>query len=467
VEQAVTPAVARADAPAFSKGYRAWLLTLLAVTNALNLADRQCIAVVSQAIKVDIKLADWQLGMIQGIGFAAFYSFFGLLLARLSERASRTKIIATCLGLFGLMSALCGTATNSWRLLLFRMGVGVGDGGFGPPVASLVGDHYPPERRASAMSMIWLGAPAGVVCGSMLGGWMAQNVSWRAAFVIIGVSGVLVSVIAFLTLREPRRGMSDPGGIAAAATPPPLLQVLRFLLSKPSMRHLLLGCGLAAVAMNGIGQSLAQFLIRNYHIGFAEAGRVVSVIAGFAMASGLVLGGFGVDWAGRIDKRWYVWGPAITLVLAAPLFATGFAQSAMLGAIVYLILAHVVLFVYYTPSLALAQNMVGADMRATSGFLVGAVLAIIGIGLGPTLALSLSDVYAAHAFTLGHYTTLCPHGLPPADAVAELASACRDASATGLRHSLMTTSLITLWAAVHYFLAARTLRQDLETRYSR
>ncbi len=462
--QAVLPAIESVVPTSFSKGYRAWLLIVLMLTNALNLADRQCLAAVSQAIKIDIRLTDLQLGIIQGFGFAIFYSAFGLPIARLSEHFSRTKIIATSIGLFGVMVSLCSTAASAGRLLLFRIGVGVGDAGFGPPVASLIGDHFKMDRRASAMSIIWLGAPAGVVFGSMFGGWMAEHYTWRRAFVVIGALGLVVSAIAFLTLREPRRGMSDPGA-AVSGRPPPTREVLRFLFSKPSMRHILIGCGLAATSMNGIGQFFGQFLIRNYHIGFAEAGRLLSLVAGIGMASGLALGGFGVDWAGRFDKRWYAWGPAVTLILSAPFFVLGFNQTTAVAAVGFLIAAHVVLFVYYTPTMAIAQNMVGASMRASSGFLVALVIGLVGIGLGPTLVGFLSDMYATHSFTLGKYAAMCPKGLPPAGAAADLAAACRDASATGIRYALMTTALVPIWGAMHYLMGARTVRQDLETLY--
>jgi len=462
--QAVMPAIGAGVGELYSKGYRAWLLTVLMAMNALNLADRQCMAAVAQAIKVDIHLSDAQLGIIQGFGFAIFYSCFGLGLARAAEHFSRTRIIAASIGMFGIMVSLCSTATSFARLLLFRVGVGVGDAGFAPPVASLIGDHYKMDRRAPAMSIIWLGAPIGVIGGSTLGGWMAENYTWRAAFVLIGAIGLLVSLIAFITLREPPRGMSDE--VAASAGPPPsTMEVLKFLLSKPSMRHFLIGCGLAATAMNGIGQFFIPFMMRNYHIGAAEAGRLLGLVGSVGMASGLALGGFGVGRAGRSDRRWYAWAPAVTLLLSALFFVVGFNGKTVAGAVGFLVMAHVVLFIYYTPTLAIAQNMVGASMRASSGFLVAAVIGLVGIGLGPTLVGFLSDAYATHIFTLGHYGTSCPNGLPPAGGAADLVTACRDASANGIRYALMTTALVPIWGALHYFLAARRVREDLATIY--
>lgn len=443
----------------FSKPYRAWLLTILLLTNALNLADRQGLAVVAQAIKNELHFSDAQMGLIQGLAFAIFYTLMGLPLARLAEHFRRTWILCGSIALFGTMVWLCSTAQGFLRLMSFRIGVAVGDAGFGPPVASLIGDHYPMEKRASVMSIIWLGAPLGLVFGSMLGGWMAEHVSWRAAFVAVGAPALVVAVAALLTLKEPARGMLDPGP-AAGGSPPSLWAVLRFLLSKRSMCHILIGCALAATAMNGIGQFFGQFLVRTYHVGFAEAGRLLSLVGGAAMASGLALGGFGVDWGGRFDKRWYAWGPSIGLALAAPAFLLGFNQHAIAAAIGFLMVAHVTLFIYFTPTLALAQNMVGANMRASSAGVVSLVLGLVGVGLGPTLVGFLSDVLARGAFAPGEFSVMCQAGLPHGEAPG-LEQACATASAAGIRQALMAISLFLAWAAVHYLLAARTLRADL------
>jgi predicted MFS family arabinose efflux permease len=451
-------------APLYSRGYRAWLLTVLMLTNAMNLADRQGIAAVAQAVKLDLKFTDSQMGLLQGLAFAIFYTLLALPIARLAERRSRTRIISTSLSIFSVMVALCGTATGFWRLLLFRVGVATGDAGFNAPSASLISDHYPRDKRASVMSIIWLGAPIGVVAGAVFAGWMAEHHGWRAAFVAIGLPALPVALLAFATLREPPRGMFDPER-GAQGPPPPMGTVLRFLLAKRSFRHVLIGCGIAATSMNAIGQFLGQYLLRTYHLGFAEAGRMLGLVAGVAMASGLLLGGFGVDWAGRFDKRWYVWLPAIGLALATPGFLLGFNQSSLTATVVALIVAHTVLFVYYTPSLAIAQNMVGPSMRASSAFVISLVLSLVGIGIGPTLAGILSDVSARNAFRLGDYAALCPGGAPLASEAARLGDACAQASAQGLKYAMVAVSLLFVWAAFHYVLASRTLKRDLDTHW--
>jgi hypothetical protein len=179
----------------------------------------------------------------------------------------------------------------------------------------------------------------------------------------------------------------------------------------------------------------------------------------------MLLGGFGIDWAARRDKRWYAWGPALTLVLACPFFVVGFAQPTVLSAALVLATGHILLFVYWTPTLALGANMVGASMRASSVFVFNFVIGMMGIGFGPTLVGILSDGFARSSFAAGNYA-LCPHGRAPVAVVDAFTQACADAKAVGLRHALMTVSFTCVWAGIHYWLAARTIRKDLETFYT-
>ena len=453
-----------AGAQSFSRGYRSWLLFVLLLGNVLNLADRQGMAAVAPAFKAELHLTDGQLGLIQGLGFAIFYTLFSLPLALLADRINRARIVSACIAVFGVAAALCGLAQSFWQMLLFRIGVGSGDAGFGPPVASLIGDHYPPHKRTSAMTVVWLGAPIGAVTGSVLGGAFAQYLGWRTWFFAISAPALVLALLAFLTIREPIRGMSDPGGKPAGRPPSPV-KVLQFLVRKRSYVHVLIGGALAATGMNGIGQFLFRFIVAAHHVGPAEAGRILGMISGVSMASGMVLGGFGMDFFARRDRRWYVWGPAIGLTLATPLFMLGFAQGSIPAMIGVLLAGHVALFVYYTPTLGLAQNMAGASMRASSAFAVQLVLGLVGIGLGPTLVGFVSDFFAQQAFTGGDYGALCRGGVAAKGAAEGLAAACKTADASGIRHALTATALVFVWAALHYLLASRRLRQDLDTHY--
>jgi predicted MFS family arabinose efflux permease len=464
-----------ADAPAsshlaaapeeFTRGYRAWMLFLLMLMNALNLADRQGLAAVAPALKRDLHLSDTELGVIQGLGFAIFYTLLGLPIARLAERSSRARIIAVSIAIFSGFGALASQARTFLLLLLCRIGVGIGDAGaIGPPVASLLGDHYPAGKRGSAITVVWLGAPIGALAGAAIGGWTAQHADWRLWFAGLAIPGFVAAALAIFTLREPRRGAFDEGGPTEGPTPS-AKAVTHFLLGKPSMRHVLVGAAFSAIALNGMGQFFARYFVAVFHIGPAQAGGLLGLLVVVAMSSGFVIGGFGVDWAVRRDRRWYVWGPCVSLLLAMPLFEVGLLQPTLTRAMAVLLPAHVALFIFYTPTLAIAQNMVDASMRASSAFAVAIVFGLVGTGLGPTIVGVISDLAAHHSFGAGDFAGQCPGGAARPGAEVTLSSACSTASAHGIRFAMAAVTLLLLWGSLHYFLAARTLRADLDARY--
>jgi predicted MFS family arabinose efflux permease len=450
------------DEAGFTKGYRAWMLFLLAVINMLNLADRQGMASSAPALKADLHLSDTQLGIIQGFGFAVFYTLLGLPIARLCERRSRTRIVALGVGAFAICVALCSQARSFGHILLARIGVGVGDAAFATPVGSLTGDHYPPQRRTVATTLVWLGGPVGALVGSAGGGMIVQSFGWRTWFIVLAIPSFAIAILALLTFREPPRGRFDRA--SGSERIPTMMETLRFMLRKKSMVHILIGCALAAMGMNGLGQFLVRFMVAGYGIGIAEAGRTLGTLAVLAMGSGIALGGFGVTWASKYDRRWAVWGPALGLLVSAPFFAGAAFQPTLLRALPLLAIAHVSMFVYYTPTLALAQNMVGATMRASSSFVVAFVLGMVGIGFGPTIVGVLSDLYAKNAFA-GSFAAACPGGMAPTGAAPALAAHCVEASRAGIVYAIATMSIVFAWAAIHYVLAARTLRQDLDTHF--
>jgi predicted MFS family arabinose efflux permease len=429
-----------AGADEFTPGYRAWMLFMLMLMNALNLADRQGLAAVAPTLKRDLHLSDTELGVIQGLGFAIFYTLLGLPIARLAERSSRARIIAVSIAIFSTFGALTSRAQSFTLLLLCRIGVGIGDAGaIGPPVSSLLGDHYPAGKRASAITVVWLGAPIGALAGAALGGWTAQHADWRTWFVGLAIPGFVAAALAIFTLREPRRGACDEGGPVRGPAPS-AKEVMRFLFGKPSMRHVLLGAAFSAIALNGL-------------------------LVVVAMSSGFVIGGFGVDRAVRRDRRWYVWAPSLSLLIAMPLFVTGLLQPSLARAIAVLLPAHVALFIFYTPTLAIAQNMVDASMRASSAFTVAVVFGLVGTGLGPTLVGIVSDMAASRSFAAGGFALQCPGGAARPGAEAALSHACAAASAQGIRFAMVAVVFLLLWGSLHYFLAARTLRADLDARY--
>jgi hypothetical protein len=143
-----------------------------------------------------------------------------------------------------------------------------------------------------------------------------------------------------------------------------------------------------------------------------------------------------------------------------------FAQSDWRVAATMILLAGAFMFFNWAPSMAAAQNMAEPRMRASVAALLLLSFNLIGNGGGPMFAGFFSDFFANHVFTAGSYAAMCPGGVAPKGAAAELARACSSASATGLHHSMVVSSFIYLWAMLHYLFAARTIRRDLNPEAS-
>ena len=456
------------DAPTktrvYSRRYLAWALGLLFLVYTSNFVDRTILSVLQQPIKEELKLTDAQLGLLGGFAFALLYSTLGIPIARLAERRSRKTIITASVLVWSAMTACCGLAQSYGTLFLFRVGVGVGEAGASPPAHSLIADYFPPKRRATALSIYSLGIPIGVLVGSVLGGLIAQRYGWRPAFAVVGLPGLVLALLTQLTLKEPPRGHSE-GGEAVGAATPSFMAVVKQLAGRPSFLHVAAGASLTSFASYGIGAFAAPYFIRTFHLSLTQAGLVLGLISGVAAAVGTLGGGLVTDRAARRDVRWYVWTPAIGLVIATPLYIAGYLAPNWPLAVAILIFPPVFQYSYLGPSFGVMHNMVPPRMRATATALLFLAINFIGLGFGPTLVGLASDLFAAHQFAgspqIGGFAFLCPGGKAALGASPALSGACRSASAFGVRWAIVVCALVYLWAAAHYALAAKRLRQDM------
>jgi len=208
------PQAAAVRNPAENAPYRVWVLAMLFVVYAFNFLDRQIISILAIPIKEELDLSDRQLGLLGGIAFALLYSVLGVPIAWLADRMSRTWIITIALSVWSGFTALCGFAQNFGQLFLARVGVGVGEAGGVAPSYSLIADYFPPQARARALAIYSLGIPIGsafgVVAGAQIaGGALGENLDWRAAFVIVGIAGLVIAPIFKFTVKDPVRGGLD------------------------------------------------------------------------------------------------------------------------------------------------------------------------------------------------------------------------------------------------------------------
>lgn len=445
----------------FSRGYRTWFLGLMVAASAVSVIDRTSMLTLGQSIKADLHMSDAQFGLMQGFGLAVCYALFGLPLARLADTRNRMKLVAAAVGVFSVFAGLCGLARSVLQLFLFRVVVGVGEAGVQPPIISAISDLYPAQKRGTALSILSMNIGLGTLVGPIAAGYLTEAYSWRAVFLVIGVIGVAVAILSWLTTREPPRGMSDD--IAADKTPAPgFFAVLKLLAAKRSFWQVMAGMAVTNFAAAGVGSFIPLYFSRQFDLGPGMTGVVFGTVSFLSIFCGTVSGGVIVDFLSRRDTRWYVWLPALGALAAGPFYIGGFVLPNAALALVSLTLAGAVLFLYYTPTQALLQNMVEPRMRATAAFVFFVVSGLVGGAGGPALLGYISDQVAAHAFASGSYLAACPGGVAPIAAGAAAHAACRIASVTGLKLAMSVMSCLYVWGAIHFFLAARFVRHDLE-----
>lgn len=202
--------ISRSEAPSVVE--RWYVLIVMCLVYAINIAARYVVTTVFEPIRLELHLTDGGAAFLTGVPLALFYVVFGIPIAWLADRSNRRNIVAASLIIWSGFTVFCGLSQTYWQLLLGRIGVGVGEAGATPPSTSILSDCFPADRRPMALSILALGAPSGAWMGADLAGAVAEAYGWRAAFFALGAPDVLLGLLVFLTIREPKRGRLDAIG---------------------------------------------------------------------------------------------------------------------------------------------------------------------------------------------------------------------------------------------------------------
>ena len=370
-------------------------LWILLTVYIFNFIDRQIVNILAEPIALDLGLSDTQIGLMTGLAFALFYTLLGLPIARYSDRAStnRPRLIAIALATWSAMTALCGLAQNFYQLLLARIGVGVGEAGCTPPAHSLISDIVPPERRSSALAFYSLGIPIGTLLGMMIGGFLADWVGWRMAFLFVGLPGVAMALVVHFMLREPRLGMAGASDSSAAPAPELSLWVsVRTVMQSRAFVLLLLAGSTASFLAYGKTTWTTIFFQRTHELTPGEVGFWFGVINGAAGILGTWLGGYLADRFGARNRRHVLTAPAIAMAVAAPIAFLAYQASTWQAALALLIVPTLCNSLYYGPTYSAAQGLVPLRARAIAAAVLLFFQNLIGLGLGPLFFGMLSDL---------------------------------------------------------------------------
>jgi len=413
--------------------YKRYLLTLLMAILAFNYVDRHALGLLLQDIKVELAVSDTQLGLLTGLAFAVFYSVMGIPIARWADRGNRIAIITITTAVWSVAVALCGAAGSFLQLLLIRVGVGVGEAGAVPPAHSLIADYFDRAERPRAVSRYLIGIPVSLLIGFFLAGWLNELYGWRMTFVLLGLPGLVLALLAWFTLEEPRQGKTPSATPNPAESPahPDFRTVCATLWTNRTFRNILLAYSVASFFGNGIVQWKAAFFMRSYGLQTGELGTWFAVIYGVCGTLGAYLSG---EWAARRAIR--------NEHLQLKAMAVAYCSFSFISACIYLSPTAGIAFVFlglatigfYTingPLFAIIQSLVPERMRAMSIALVLLFGNLIGMGLGPLVAGILSDFFRQWA------------------------------GEESLRYALLTLCPGYLWTGWHLWRASRTVVRDL------
>jgi MFS transporter, Spinster family, sphingosine-1-phosphate transporter len=366
------------------------VLALLLVVYVFNFLDRMLLSILAAPIQADLGLSDGQLGLLGGLAFAALYSTLAVPFAALADRTGRVRVIAWSLAVWSAFTALCGLAGSFWQLFIARLGVGVGEAGGVAPSHAVIGEWFAPERRARALAVYSLGIPLGSAFGLLAGGWIAQTIDWRVAFIAIGLAGVLFAPLVARLVKDRPEGAVK----AQAVQTPKLAETFAPLARKPAFWLLSFGAAAGSSIGYGISFWLPSFVQRSLGLGLFETALFVAGTLLLGGVAGMLFGGAMADRLGARDRAWYAWLPALAYGLSAPLWAAGVASEQVALAFLLLLIPQALGYVWLGPVLTAVQNLVEPSARATASALFLLINNLIGLAAGIYGLGALSDALA-------------------------------------------------------------------------
>ncbi len=403
------------------------ILTLIAT---IQFFDRALMVVIMEPLKQEFHLSDSQLGLLSGFSYAAAFAIAGIPLGWLADRSNRRNLLAILLAAWSALVALAGSAGSFAALVATRVGIGAMDAGGQPCSVSMISDLYSRERRSTAVAIFYVGVPVGMLLGFMLGAMVAVQYGWRQAFIVAAVPGFLLALMLFLFSREPQRGGS--GIVAADGPPPSLAQTITFMRSQSSLVNVMAASVLVTASSSAMMSWIGSLLIRSHGLSIAEVGIITALAMGGFGAIGTILFGLLADRVGARDMRSQ---PRLMAFAAAMIAIMGSAVALMptvAGAAISLAVFAAFVAGLNGPTYALSQSLVKVRMRATSMSSLVVLLNLIGVGLGPTIAGVLSDVFALRF------------------------------GADSVRWSMVCVLVLNLPAVWLFLRAARTIREDIQ-----
>jgi MFS family permease len=408
-----------------------WTLGVLTVVAVLDHADRALTGAIVEPLKAEFELSDSEIGFLMGFAFVLLRMIIGVPVGRLADTWNRRNLLAIAISVWSVATLTMGMARSFVELIVTRFMVGAGTSGSWPPALSMVSDLFPIQRRGLAMGIWNIGTVIGFSVGLGGAAIIVDNYGWRAALMSFGAAGILIAAFLLIAIREPLRRNAS-GDSVEEHEPPSFRSVISLIFSQRSLCHVIVGSSLLIMVDVAIGSWGISFFVRSHELSIASAGSLTAIVFVAGGIPGTFLGGYLIDRLEKRDRRWHVWSPMLAALVAVPVGLAFLLAPSTAAALVGMFVFSLIQALWYAPQTTLGTGLVTSRARAMTWAIFGICLLVFGQGLGPQIVGVLSDLFLD---SMGQHS---------------------------LRYALAAIIGLQVWAAAHFFFAARTLRADYE-----
>jgi MFS family permease len=399
-----------------------WVLGLVVLVDEI---DKNIVRGLIDPLKDHFGVGDFGIGVLLSLQLL-FNGVITVPAGYLADRWNRTRAIGTTVIAWSAVTAAGAGAATFAMLVGLRSLLGFGQAVTEPSAASLIGDHYPPQRRGKAFSvqlaMLFVGSGVGVALGGALG----QTVGWRWALVVVALPGLLVAAAVF-QLREPKRGTADliaalGGGEIEHADDSDraataglfregfgaflrtmvsgLAADMRTILRIRTMRYSLVGIATLLFTVTAISAWMAQYYIRHLHVAEGAGEAWFMALAVLGGVPGIIVGGRVADqWAPKLTGGRLAL-PAVFLFIGTGFFTTsylirpsGYTLAAVLPAFGLQVAGMFVVSMAVPGLRAGLTDALPAHLRGTGFGAFNLVAVVCGQAAAPFVVSAISSAY--------------------------------------------------------------------------
>jgi MFS family permease len=358
--------------------------------------DRTILPSVLHYLQRDFQLTNTEAGLL-GSSFLLTYAIATLPLGVWADRSPRKNIVALCVGLWSVATALAGFTRNFAQLFITRSFLGIGEAGYAPASLSLIGDYFPKEQRGRVLSFWAVSNLIGTALGLILGGIVADAFGWRWAFYMVGIPGLIAAFLIW-RVHEPRRGAFDStdgqestAHMEHGSLGKDFWATVKKLTKIPTYWILVVAFIFSFFIVGGAQFWIPSYIGSNFHLTASQAGGVSGgVLAGGSLV-GTLVGGWLSDWWQRRRPQGRMLVSTLAFLLGAPLTLLALSVNSLVPFTIVFILAIICLSLCLGPLNAIIQDIITPEMRATAMGLVLLLAHLLGDACSPSVIGILAD----------------------------------------------------------------------------